>query len=186
MTKEDIVRDMIVEIGDNPSREGLRETPGRVIRSWSELYAGYKQDPADVFKNFDGEGVGGLVYLKDIEFYSTCEHHMLPFYGSAMIAYIPNGKIIGVSKLARLLDVFARRLQVQERIGEQVTNALMTNLNPLGAACLLEAKHLCIACRGVRKQHSIMGYSSLKGVFLDHDNAGIAARAELMALWGNK
>jgi GTP cyclohydrolase I len=171
-------------IGEDPTREGLIETPSRVIRSWEELFSGYKQNPDDVFKKFDGDGVGGLVYLKDIEFYSTCEHHMLPFWGTAMIAYIPNGKVIGVSKLARLLDIFARRLQIQERIGEQVTDALMRHLNPIGAACLLEAKHFCISSRGVRKQHSVMGYSSMKGVFLEKTDAGIAARAELMSLWG--
>lgn len=184
MTKEDLVREMLVQIGEDPTRKGLLETPDRVVRSWDELYAGYKQDPSDVFKHFDGNGIGGLVYLKDIEFYSTCEHHLQPFWGKAMIAYIPDGKVIGVSKLARLLDIFSRRLQIQERIGEQITEALMSHLQPAGAACLIEAKHLCIASRGVRKQQSSMGYSSLKGVFLEHTNAGIAARAELMSLWG--
>lgn len=181
---EDHIVRCLEYIGEDPTREGLLDTPARVIRSWEEIFAGYKQDPEEVFKNFDGDGIGGLIYLKDIEFYSTCEHHMLPFWGTAMIAYIPNGKVIGVSKLARLLDIFARRLQIQERIGEQVTNALMDHLNPIGAACLLEAKHFCISSRGVRKQHSVMGYSSMKGVFLDHSDGGIAARAELMSLWG--
>ena len=170
-------------IGEDPCREGLLETPNRVVRSWEEMFAGYQQDPEDVFKSFDGDGMNGLVYLKGIEFHSTCEHHMLPFWGEAMIAYIPAGKVIGISKLARLLDIFARRLQVQERIGEQVTLALMEHLRPVGAACLIEAKHLCIACRGVKKQHSVMGYSSLKGVFLEHTHAGVAARSELMSLW---
>lgn len=165
------------------ARDGLKETPTRVAKAWKEILAGYDQDPEDVFKEFDGEGIGGLIYLKDIEFYSTCEHHLLPFWGTAMIAYIPNGKVIGVSKLARLLDIFARRLQIQERIGEQVTTALMNHLHPIGAACLLEAKHFCISSRGVRKQHSVMGYSSMKGVFLEHSNAGVAARAELMSIW---
>ncbi len=165
-------------------RDGLKETPVRATKAWKEILAGYDQDPKEVFKEFDGDGVGGLVYLKDIEFYSTCEHHLLPFWGTAMIAYIPDGKVIGVSKLARLLDIFARRLQIQERIGEQVTNALMEHLRPIGAACLLEAKHFCVSSRGVKKQHSVMGYSSLKGVFLAHSEAGIAARAELMSLWG--
>lgn len=181
---EDHITRCLEYIGEDPTREGLLDTPGRVIRSWKEIFAGYKQDPEEVFKNFDGDGIGGLIYLKDIEFYSTCEHHLLPFCGTAMIAYIPNGKVIGVSKLARLLDIFARRLQIQERIGEQVTNALMSHLNPIGAACLLEAKHFCISSRGVRKQHSVMGYSSMKGVFLEKTDAGIAARAELMSLWG--
>lgn len=180
---EGIIVDLLNAIGEDPTREGLLETPRRVVKSWEELFAGYKQDPAAIFKDFDGDGIGGLVYLKNIEFYSTCEHHLLPFHGQAMIAYIPNGRVIGVSKLARLLDIFARRLQVQERIGEQVTNALMKYLKPIGAACLIEAKHLCIACRGVKKQHSVMGYNSLKGVFLEQSDRGVAARAELMTLW---
>lgn len=180
--EENIVR-CLQFIGEDPTREGLIETPARIIRAWKEIFAGYAQNPEEVFTCFEEPKVGGLVYLKDIEFYSTCEHHMLPFWGTAMIAYIPNGKVIGVSKLARLLDIYARRMQVQERIGEQVTTALMEHLKPVGAACMIEAKHLCISSRGVRKQHSVMGYNSLKGVFLDHSQAGIAARAELMSLW---
>ena len=185
---EDNITRIIQLIGDNPNRNGLKETPERVVKSWNELFYGYDQNPEDVFKTFDDEDsrqFTGLVYLKDIEFYSMCEHHMLPFYGKAMIAYIPNGPVIGASKMARLLDIYARRLQMQERIGEQVTEALMKYLKPKGAACLTEAKHLCIACRGVRKQHSVMGYSSLKGIFLDEED-GIAARNELMSLWVNR
>lgn len=180
---QDHIRRCLQYIGEDPTREGLLETPDRVVRAWDEWFAGYKQDPADIFKQFDGNGIGGLIYLKDIEFYSTCEHHMVPFHGSAMIAYIPNGKVIGVSKLARLLDIFSRRLQIQERIGEQITETLMQYLNPIGAACLIEAKHLCISSRGVKKQHSVMGYSSMKGVFLEQSQSGVAARAELMSLW---
>jgi len=184
---EDAILRIIQSIEEDPNRKGIIETPKRVINSFKELYAGYRQNPKDVFKVFDEEEqIGGLVYLKDIEFYSMCEHHMLPFYGSAFIAYIPDGPVIGVSKLARLLDVFSRRLQIQERIAEQVTNSLMKYLNPIGAACLIEAKHLCIACRGVQKQNSIMGYSSLKGVFLEESDKGIATRNELMALWSRK
>ena len=159
--KEKLIADIIKSIGDDPDRSGVIETPKRVINSWKELYSGYNQDPKDVFKIFDeNKQFNGLVYLKDIEFYSMCEHHMLPFFGSAFIAYIPNGPVIGISKLARLLDIFSRRLQIQERIAEQITEELMKNLNPIGAACLIEAKHLCMACRGVKKQSSIMGYSS--------------------------
>lgn len=181
---EDIITRMIELIGDNPVRSGIIETPERVVKSWDELFAGYKQNPEDIFKTFgDEEKFNGLVYLKDIEFYSTCEHHIIPFYGRAMIAYIPNGPVIGASKMARLLEIYSRRLQMQERIGEQVTDALMKHLKPKGAACLTEAKHLCIACRGIKKQHSQMGYSSLKGIFLEESPAGIAARSELMSLW---
>jgi GTP cyclohydrolase I len=187
--EDNIVR-MIQYIGDDPLRSGMLETPARVVKSWKEIFAGYDQSPKDVFKTFDDERedfkFGGLVYLKNIEFYSTCEHHWLPFLGTAFIAYIPNGPVIGTSKMARLLDIYARRFQMQERIGEQVTKDLMEHLNPIGAACLIEAKHLCIACRGVKKQHSEMGYSSLKGVFLEQTNAGIAARNELMALWARR
>ncbi len=174
------IRMMIRLIGDNPEREGLKDTPLRVLKSWREIFAGYQTNPEDLFTTFEEEKFGGLVYLRDIEFYSTCEHHMLPFYGKAFIAYIPDGPVIGVSKLARLLDAFARRLQIQERIAEQVTDELMNRLKPKGAACLIEAKHLCIACRGIQKQSSIMGYNSLKGVFLEDSSMGIAARNELM------
>jgi len=182
---EDAVIRLIQLAGDDPNRKGMVETPKRVVASFKELYIGYQQNPEDVFKTFDDEveQFNGLVYLKNIEFYSMCEHHMLPFSGNAFIAYIPNGPVVGTSKMARLLDIFAHRLQMQERIGEQVTSALMEHLNPKGAACLTEAKHLCIACRGVKKQHSIMGYSSLKGIFMKNTNEGIAARNELMALW---
>lgn len=132
-------------IGEEDSREGLLDTPARVVRSYAELFAGYKQDPEDCFKTFESPGCNSMVLLQGVEFCSTCEHHMLPFVGSAHIAYIPDGKVIGISKLARLLDVFARRLQIQERIGEQVTDALMEHLQPKGAACVIEAKHYCLA-----------------------------------------
>ncbi len=183
---EDAIIRIIESIGEDPTREGLLETPKRVIKSYEEIFSGYKQDPKDVFKIFEEDKIGGLVYLKNIEFYSVCEHHMLSFSGQAFVAYIPNGPVIGASKLARLLDVFCNRLQIQERIGEQVTNALMEYLKPIGAACLTEAKHLCMACRGVKKQHSVMGYSSLKGVFMEDTNKGMMARNELMALWARK
>jgi len=185
MKEKQIVTELLKLTGDDPSREGLIETPERVVESFKHLFSGYSESPEDVIKTFEDEEeqFGGLIYLKDIEFYSMCEHHILPFYGNAFIAYIPNGPVIGASKMARLLDIFSRRLQMQERIGEQVTEALMKYLKPLGAACLTEAKHLCIACRGVEKQNSIMGYSSLKGIFLEDSNKGFAARSELMSLW---
>jgi len=164
-------------------REGLQETPERVAKSLEFLLSGYDQDPKEVFKTFeDEEKFSGLIYLKDIEFYSMCEHHMLPFYGTAFIAYIPNGRVIGISKLARLLDIYARRLQIQERIGEQVTSSLMQELEAMGAACIIEASHLCMKMRGVEKQNSVMITSSLKGVFLEDTDIGRAARNELMAL----
>lgn len=181
------IRKQIRLIGDDPARPGLEATPKRILLAWKELFAGYKTDIDSIFTTFEEpKQFNGLVYLKNIEFYSTCEHHWLPFYGRATIAYIPNGPVIGISKLARLLDAYSRRLQIQERIAEQVTDALMERLNPKGAACIIEAKHMCIACRGVQKQNSIMGYSSLKGVFLESSNMGIAARNELMLVANGK
>lgn len=171
-----IVR-QIEYIGEDPNREGLRETPARVVKSWSKLFGGYKASLEDVFKTFEEGACDELVILKDVEFYSTCEHHLLPFYGKAHIGYIPDGKVIGVSKLARLLEVFARRMQIQERIGEQVTTALMEHLHPKGAICVLEAQHHCMTSRGVEKQDSVMVTSSIKGAFKQ-----IETRAEFLSL----
>jgi GTP cyclohydrolase I len=175
---EDSVTRQLQFIGEDPTREGLRETPARVVKSWKELYAGYNQDPKDVFKTFVEGACDEMVLLKGIELYSTCEHHALPFFGQAHIAYIPNKRVIGVSKLARLLDIFARRLQIQERICQQVTETLMKELKPKGAACVIEAQHFCMKCRGVQKQNSIMVTSSLKGDFLKNPST----RAEFMGL----
>jgi GTP cyclohydrolase IA len=162
---EDAVVRLLQYIGEDPKREGLKGTPSRVVRSYAELFGGYQQDPADVMRVFQDGACDEMVVLRDIEFQSTCEHHMLPFLGTAHVAYIPDGKVIGISKLARILDIYARRLQIQERLCEQVTTALNTHLSPKGAACVLEAKHLCMTCRGVGKQHSVMVTSSLTGVF---------------------
>ena len=175
---EDAVIRQLQYIGEDPDRQGLQETPSRVIKSYAHLYSGYQKDPADIMKCFDSETYDQIILLKDVEMFSMCEHHMLPFIGKAHIAYIPNGKVLGISKLARLLEIYSRRLQIQERIGEQVTEALMQNLEPLGAACIIEAKHLCMQMRGVEKQHSSMITSSLKGIFLTNS----AARTELMGL----
>jgi len=166
---EENVRRLIEYIGDDPKREGLIETPTRVIRSYSEFFRGYKENPFEIMKTFSDDNCDQIVLVKDIEFASVCEHHMLPFLGRAHIAYIPDGRVIGVSKLVRLLEVFSRRLQIQERLGQQVTGALDEHLRPLGSACILEAKHLCMVCRGVNKQHSQMVTSSLTGVFLKQD-----------------
>lgn len=180
MTKdpEQLITQLLKYIGEDTSREGLQETPARVIKSFKRLYGGYNRDPKDVMKTFSEGACNEMVLLKDISFHSTCEHHMLPFTGVAHIAYIPNGKVIGVSKLARLLEIFARRLQIQERIGEQVTSALMDHLKPLGAACVLEASHSCMTARGVEQQTSTMVTSSLTGVFKEKTKA----RNELMRL----
>ena len=162
----DIIRNQIDLVGDDSTREGLSDTPKRVVKSWKEIYRGYSQNPAELMTTFNSDGCDQIVLLKDIELYSMCEHHMLPFFGKAHIAYIPDGKVIGISKLARLLDIYSRRLQIQERIGEQVTGALMEFLQPKGAACIIEATHMCMRMRGVSKQNSIMITSSMKGVFM--------------------
>lgn len=175
-----MIRQIIDHVGDDHRREGVIETPKRVVASWNELYSGYAQDPADVLKTFDADNYDQIVLLKDCELYSMCEHHMLPFFGKAHIAYIPGDKnrVVGISKLARLLDVYARRMQIQERICQQVTRALMLHLQPKGAACIIEAKHMCMCMRGVNKQNTIMVTSSLEGAFFGSS----AARAELMQL----
>ena len=179
---EDTVQQNIIRllqfIGEDVTREGLVQTPNRIIRSFDELYSGYKKDPADIMTVFKGESYDEIVLLKNIEMYSMCEHHMLPFFGKAHVAYIPNDKLIGISKLARLVDIYAKRLQIQERIGQQVTNALMDHLQPKGAACIIEAKHTCMCMRGVGKQNSTMVTSSMIGAFLEKP----AARQELMQL----
>lgn len=163
--KELLISEMLESIGEDPNRQGLQDTPKRVIKSWNEIYAGYNQKPEDILTTFDADGHDQIVLLCNIELYSMCEHHMLPFFGVAHVAYIPNKKIIGISKLARLVDIYARRLQIQERIGDQVTEALMHHLQPLGAACVIEATHMCMRMRGVGKQNSTMVTSSVKGIF---------------------
>lgn len=175
--EENVVR-LMQYIGEDVNREGLVETPSRVIKSYSKLFGGYRENAESIMKTFSEGACDEMVVLKNIELYSTCEHHMLPFFGKCHIAYIPNGKVIGVSKLARLMEVFARRMQIQERIGQQITEALEKYLQPLGAACIIEAQHFCMTSRGVEKQKSIMVTSSLTGVFKENREA----RAELMSL----
>lgn len=172
------IKDILGFIGENPDREGLLNTPERVVRSWEELYSGYGKDPKDLFTTFEKGTYDQIVLLKNCEMYSTCEHHMLLFFGKANIAYIPDKRVIGISKLARLLDIYARRLQIQERIGEQVVDALMEYLQPKAAACIIEAEHMCMRARGCNKQESIMVTSSMRGAFFTNG----AARAELMQL----
>jgi GTP cyclohydrolase I len=175
---EDAVTRVLQAIGEDPTREGLEETPKRVVKSWGTLYKGYNEKPEDFIKTFDADGYDEIVLLKDIEVYSMCEHHMLPFIGKAHIAYIPDKKVLGISKLARIVEMYARRLQIQERLTKQVTDCLMEYLQPKAAACIIEAQHLCMLMRGVQKQNSIMVTSSLQGAFLEKESA----RAELMRL----
>lgn len=170
--EEITIRRLIRFLGDDPNREGLKDTPARVIRAYQEMFSGYgwDEDPsllAELCKTFEDGTCDEMVILKDISFYSTCEHHMLPFIGIAHIGYLPDKRIIGLSKLARLLEVFSRRLQVQERLTQQVTATLDKYLAPRGSACVIEAQHLCLACRGAKKPGATMITSSLTGVFRD-------------------
>ena len=179
---EGCIKQIIRRIGDDPDRNGLADTPDRIVRSWSELYKGYSIDPVEQMTFFDvdddGKKYDEIILLKDIEMYSTCEHHMLPFFGKAHVAYLPGGKLLGVSKLARLVEAYSRRLQMQERIGRQITNFLMKHVEANGAACIIEASHMCIRMRGIQKQNSVMVTSSMEGVFLNDGQA----RSELMSL----
>jgi GTP cyclohydrolase IA len=171
---EKYIEKLLFYIGEDPMREGLLETPARILKSYDTLFSGYKKSESDVFKIFEApNGYDEIVLLKNIEMYSMCEHHFLPFFGKAHIAYIPNERVIGISKLARLLEIYSRRLQIQERICQQITNSLMDNLNAKAAACIIEAKHFCMMARGVEKQNSIMVTSSLKGVFITKPEARI-------------
>ena len=176
---EDSVTRLIQSIGEDPNREGLVETPKRFVKAWQFLFSGYDQKVEDILTVFNSDGYDQIVLLKDIELYSMCEHHCLPFWGKAHVAYIPGKKLIGISKLARLVDMYSRRMQIQERIGDQVTNALVKYLQPQGAACIIEASHLCMRMRGVQKQNSVMVTSSLRGVFMDHAST---AKTELISL----
>ena len=166
---EGLVREQLLEIGEDPDREGLQRTPLRVAKAMDFLTSGYSTSLEEVVNNavFDAEGAEEMVLVKDIEFYSMCEHHMLPFFGKAAVAYLPKGKIIGLSKVARIVDVFARRLQVQERLTNQVGDALTEILDPYGVAVVMEGRHLCMMMRGVQKQESAMITSAMRGTFKD-------------------
>ena len=163
----------------DPTREGLLNTPRRVVDSWDEIFSGYHENASEVLDStFNGEGYDGIVLLRDIEFHSTCEHHLQPFAGRAHVAYIPIERIVGISKLARIVDLHARRLQNQERITKGVADDLEAHLGPLGCAVIIEAAHGCMQCRGVKKQNAIMTTSAMRGVFFDKAEA----RSELMQL----
>jgi GTP cyclohydrolase IA len=163
----DIIRRQLELLGEDPDREGLARTPERVAKSLAWLTRGYEMDVAQVVGAglFESEGASNMVMVRDIELYSLCEHHMLPFFGKAHIAYIPNGKIVGLSKLPRIVEVFARRLQVQERLTEQIATALDEVLKPMGVGVVVEAYHLCMMMRGVEKQNSKTLTSAVRGLF---------------------
>jgi len=178
---EEAIRTMLryIEGKDAAHREGLVDTPKRVVESWVELFAGYSMSAESILDaTFNGEGYDGIVLLRDIEFFSTCEHHLLPFKGRAHIAYIPVERIVGISKLARILDLHAKRLQNQERITKGIADDLEQHLRPLGTAVILEASHGCMQCRGVLKQDTVMTTSAMRGVFFERAEA----RTELMQL----
>ncbi|MEI7694819.1 MAG: GTP cyclohydrolase I FolE [Chlorobium sp.] len=166
-TLSDAVYAMLTEIGEDPEREGLLKTPERVAKSLRFLTKGYHQDPEALLKNaVFTEAYDEMVLVKDIDLFSMCEHHILPFFGKAHVAYIPDGKIVGLSKLARVVDVFARRLQVQERLTQQIRDAIQNVLNPKGVAVVIEAKHLCMVMRGVEKLNSTTTTSAMSGQFI--------------------
>lgn len=175
---ESAVKTLIEYIGEDVDGEHALDTPRRVVKSYRELFSGYNQTPEEALGTvFNSEGYDQIVICKGIELYSTCSHHMIPFYGQAHIGYIPGEKVVGLSKLARLVEVFARRLQVQERLTQQIAESMHEILKPKGVMVVIEAKHLCMCARGVGKQHSSMVTSSIKGAFA---NPGV--REEFMGL----
>jgi GTP cyclohydrolase IA len=177
---EHAVREILIAIGEDPDRDGLKGTPARVARAYAEQFAGLRQRPEDVLTKVFDEDHDEMVLVRDIELYATCEHHLLPFIGVAHIGYVPNGKgqITGLSKLARLVDVFARRPQVQERMTSQIADALESSLEPRGVIVVIEAEHLCMSMRGVRKPGARTVTSAVRGIFRD----SARTRAEAMSL----
>ncbi len=179
---ERAVREILAAVGENPDREGLLETPARVARMYAELFSGLSQDPREHLQKFFIEKYDEIVLVRDISFNSMCEHHMLPFMGRAHIGYLPNGRVIGLSKLARVVEVVSKRPQVQERMTEEIANLLVEELDAKGVAVVIEATHSCMAIRGVRKPGSVCVTSAMKGVF----RANLSSRSEVMTLiYGN-
>ena len=179
---EECVRKLLAHLGDDPDREGLKDTPRRVLGAMKEQFRGYGEDPeAHLSRTFtEVEGYDELVLISDIEIYSHCEHHVVPFVGKAHVAYIPDGKVVGLSKIARVVDTFAKRLQVQEKLTAQIANAINHTLTPQGTAVILQCQHFCMCYRGVRKPGSWTTTSRLTGCFLEDP----AARMELLTLIG--
>lgn len=175
---ERAMREVLAAVGEDPDREGIQETPARVARMYAEMFQGLHQDPRVHLQKFFTEQYDEVVLVRDISFCSMCEHHLLPFTGHAHIGYIPNGKVVGLSKLARVVEVIARRPQVQERLTEQVANLLVEELEVKGVAVVVEASHSCMTIRGVRKPGSMTVTSSMKGIFRSH----LSSRSEIMQL----
>jgi len=177
------VRAILEKLGEDPTREGLAKTPARVARAYEFLTRGYNQDPKAIINGalFVEEDYSEMILCRDIDFFSLCEHHLLPFFGKAQVAYIPKNHIVGLSKMARLVEVFARRLQVQERLTTQIASTLMNELDALGVGVVLKAEHLCMRMRGVEKQNSVVVTSAMLGTFRTHQ----ATRQEFMTLLHN-
>ena len=180
---EDLVREMIVRIGEDPGREGLVRTPERVHRAYEYLTRGYREDPEALLKGaLFTVSYDEMVIVKDVEMFSLCEHHMLPFFGKVHVAYIPNGKVIGLSKIPRLIEIFSRRLQIQERLTTQIAETIQKSIEPQGVGVVIEARHLCMMMRGVEKQHSAAVTSSMLGCFRDEQET----RTEFLSLIRNR
>ncbi|MBN1218241.1 MAG: GTP cyclohydrolase I FolE [Anaerolineae bacterium] len=180
---EESVRTLLLNVGENPDREGLQRTPDRVARMYDELLAGYHTDPVKMINDaLFTVDYSEMVIVKDIDYYSLCEHHMLPFYGKVHVAYIPNGKVIGLSKIPRIVDMFARRLQVQERMTEQIADFINEVINPQGVAVVAEGVHMCSMMRGVKKANASMVTSAVRGIFKDDPKT----RAEFMEHIGRR
>ncbi len=175
---EKAVREILLAAGEDIRRDGLKDTPVRVAKMYGELLAGMDEDPKRYLRSVFVEKYDEIVLLRDIPFYSICEHHLMPFIGTAHIAYLPSGAVLGVSKLARIVDCFARRLQVQERLTEQIADFMMSSLKPKGVAVVLEASHSCMTIRGIKKPGSVMVTSSLRGIFRKDPRS----RSEIMSL----
>ena len=180
---ESIILDLLKEIGEDPEREGLQKTPHRVAKSWTTFAKGYKQTPEEVVGDaVFNEQCDEVIAVKDIDFFSLCEHHLLPFKGVAHVGYLPEKKIIGLSKIPRIVDIYARRLQVQERLTQQVADALQDVLNPKGVAVVIEAEHLCMQMRGVEKKSSFMITSAVRGAFRENNKT----REEFLSIIGKR
>jgi GTP cyclohydrolase I len=172
------VREILLALGEDPDREGLRDTPARIARMYEEMFSGLHSDPASVLKKRFVEKYDEMVLVKDITFDSVCEHHLLPFFGKAHVAYLPNGKIVGLSKLARVVEIVSRRPQVQERMTEEIADLVMNQLDAQGAGVIIEASHTCMSIRGIRKPGSICTTSAMRGVF----RANLTTRSEFLSL----
>ena len=180
---ETLTRELLLALGENPDREGLKGTPRRVADAMEFLTSGYRADPQKLINGaIFTQGTNSMVIVKNIELYSLCEHHMMPFFGHCHIGYLPAGRVFGLSKLARLVDMYARRLQLQERLTEQISQAVMDAIDATGVGVMIEARHLCMMMRGVEKQNSVMVTSSVLGTFRE----SVATREEFLALIGNR